>query len=252
MLILEKEIFDTYYTSLLYGLVLIMIGIIYSIRYAIFNPALILGFAGITLWHYILAARYDTFVNMVRVAGVNVSSFPAEYPYSMWIWMINLLIFVIILSVYGPTAIKAFRIEQLARKIFKMAAGNVVSTGDGFTSRPFHAGTKEYTKEQITGFSLYISGKMIAVPRYTETGIRLSFSMVKSPLSKAANPDISYVQFDYNQHITIHIASGDYKRFRNQLTFDQLCESMGDLFKRFLNYYINNQEARILNELKSI
>ena len=92
---------------------------------------------------------------------------------------------------------------------------------------------------------------MIVYPVYTEAGIFMTFSMGKSPLAIKDSSEISYITFENKGKVSVHIASGDYKRFRKQLTFDRLCASLGDTFKRFLNYYVNNQENRILTELKS-
>jgi len=56
-LIIEKQAFGTIYTSWLYGLILILFGFLYSFRYKLYQPAVIFCLAGITLWHYVLAAH---------------------------------------------------------------------------------------------------------------------------------------------------------------------------------------------------
>jgi hypothetical protein len=249
-LIIEDQAFGTYYTMWLYGLLLIVAGIIYSFRYKLYQPALIFCLAGITLWHYALAAHYDTCIIMLRSTGINISANPANNPFSMMTWLINLLIFLTLLPISGPVLLKAFRLEQSARKIFRTAAQTVTSSGDGFTSRPYYAGNAEYSKEQITRFTQYLAGQMLVYPVFSETGVSLTFSMGKSPLAINDCGEVSFVIFENSGKITVHIASGDYRRFRKQLTFDRLCESIGDTFRRFLNYYIQNQEARILAELK--
>jgi hypothetical protein len=250
-LIIEDRAFGTFYTSWLYGLSLIIIGIIYSARYKLYQPALILSLAGITLWHYVLASHYDTCLMMIRSLGLDISSYPGSSPFSMLTWMINLLILFLLIAIMGPLVIKALRLEQSANQIFKTAAKPVISSGNGFTSRPFYAGNAEYSKEQITGFSQYLEGQMIVYPVYSETGVFLTFSMGKSPVAVKESSEISYITFENTGKIIVHIAFKDYKKFRKQLTFDHLCESLGDLFKRFLNYYVHNQESRILSELKS-
>ena len=75
--------------------------------------------------------------------------------------------------------------------------------------------------------------------------------MRRSPLSIHEPSEISYVYFDYEGKIIVHISETDYRRYKAELTFDQLCESMSDVFKRFLNHYINNQENRINLELNN-
>ena len=250
LLIIEKQAFGTYYTSVLYGLILILFGIIYTVRYNLYQPALLFCFAGITLWHYLPAARYDTCISMLSTLGINISMNPEDNPFTMLTWIINLVIFLIMVPIVGPAVAKAYKLEQSAKRIFKTAAQTVSSSKNGFTSRPFFAGNAEYSKEQITGFVQYLAGKTIVYPVFTDTGIYMTFSMGKSPLSIKESKEISYINFENTGHITVIISAQDYKRFRKQVTFDQLCESLSSLFKRFLNYYINNQEARIMTELK--
>jgi hypothetical protein len=235
----------------LFGLILILAGTIYSVRYKLYQPALLFSIAGLTLWHYALAAHFDTCLVMLRQLGIDIFLNSGNNPFSMITWLINLVIFFIVLAISGPVILKAFRLEQAARGIFRTSSKPVITSGNGFTSRPFFAGNAEYTKEQITGFAQYLAGQMIVYPVYTEAGIFMTFSMGKSPLAIKDSSEISYITFENTGKVSVHIASGDYKRFRKQLTFDRLCESLGDTFKRFLNYYVNNQETKILSELKS-
>jgi hypothetical protein len=250
-LIIENQAFDTYYTMWVYGLLLIITGIFYSFRYKIYQPGMLFCLAGVTLWHYALAAHFDTCLIMLRQLGFDISLIPANNPFSMMIWLINLVVFLILMIFTGPVILKAFRLEQAAMGIFRAAAQTVTTTGNGFTSRPFFAGNAEYSKEQITGFTQYLAGQMIVYPVYSEAGVFMTFSMGKSPLAIKDSSEISYITYENTGKITVHIASADYRRFRKQLTFDRLCDSLGEVFKRFLNYYINNQESKILLELKS-
>jgi len=250
ILIIEKQAFGTFYSSWLYGLLLILFGIIYSLRYKLYQPVVIGALGGLTLWHYILAAHFDTCITMLQLIGFDVFITTANNPFSMGIWMINLVLLLIVIPIFGPIVSKSFQLEQSTKRIFITSAQTVISSGNGFTSRPYVAGKTTFPKEQITGFAQYLSGQMLAHPVFTNSGIFLTFSMGKSPLAIREPGEISYVSFENSGNITVHIAEKDYRRFRKQLTFDRLCESLGEVFKRFLNYYANNQEDRIAFELK--
>ncbi|MCK4639017.1 MAG: hypothetical protein KAT33_06320 [Bacteroidales bacterium] len=250
-LIIEDKAFGTYYSSWLYGLVLILVGILYSVRYKLFQPALVICLIGLTVWHYFLATHFEANIYMLQLLGIDISINPEDNPFSMLTWVINAVVLLILMAVTSPVLNKAFKLEKSARRIFKTAASTVFSATNGFTSRPYSAGYAEYTKDQIIGFTHYLSGKIIVFPVYRENGIYLTFSMRRSPLSINEPTEISYVYFDYEGKITVHISAKDYKRYKEELSFDQLCGSMSDVFKRFLNYYINNQESRIIPELKN-
>jgi len=251
LLIIEDQALGTYYTSWLYGLLLIFFGILYSVRFKLYQPAVIGCFAGITLWHYMLAAHYDTSLSMLHAIGIDISTNPGHSPFTMMIWLINLILFLVSLPIFGPVVLKSFRLALSAKRIFNTAAQTVTSNGNGFTFRPYVAGNVSHPKEKITGLAQYLSGHMLVHPVFTGSGVFLTFSMGKSPLAIREPNEISYVSFENSGNISVHIAEKDYKRFRKQLTFDRLCEALGDVFKRLLDYYADNQEARILSELKS-
>ncbi|MBC8486984.1 MAG: hypothetical protein H8D45_13225 [Bacteroidetes bacterium] len=250
-LIIEKKAFGTFYTSWLYGLILILVGIMYSIRFKLYQPLLFFCLGGLTLWHYWLADYFDTNIYMLKLIGIDFAMNSENSPFSMLSWIINLVILFSVMPFTMPVLGKALKLETYARRLFKTAARTVYSATNGFTSRPYSAGHAEYTKEQIIGFTNYLAGKTITFPVYKEKGIYLTFSMRRSPLSIHKPTEISYVYFDYEGKITVHISERDYRRYKAELSFDQLCESMSDVFKRFLNYYINNQESRINLELKN-
>ena len=141
------------------------------------------------------------------------------------------------------------RLRKNARKIFGLASDNVHESTEGFTSRPFNAGQAEYSSDEIQGFAHFLNGKYIAKAITQKDKAVLAFSLGISPL---ANPDpqkISYVSFSNKGNIAVHVSEYDYHRYRRQLTFDQLCAALADLFKRFLQYYRQGKESRILVEL---
>jgi hypothetical protein len=251
LLIIEDQALGTYYLSWLYGLMLIFFGILYSVRFKLYQPAVIFCSAGITLWHYMLAAHYDTSLSMLHAIGIDISANPGNSPFTMMIWLINLIIFLILLPIFGPVVLKSFRLALSAKRIFNTAAQTVITTGNGFTGRPYVAGNSSAPEAQITGFVQYLSEQKLVYPKFIEPGVFLTFSMGKSPLANGEINGLSYFAFENNGKLTVHISQKDYKRFRKQLTFDKLCDSMAALFKRFFDYYANNQEARIITELQS-
>ena len=251
ILIIEKQAFGTFYTSWLYGLILVFFGILYSARYRMYQPAVLFCLAGITLWHYVLAAHAESAIPLLRMFGIHHIAGPDDHPFSMATWIINLLVFLVLLPLLGPPVVKAYRLEQSAKQLFRLASMPVSTAREGFTNRPFYAGNPGFTKEQFTGFATFLSINMIAFPIFTENSIVLTFSMGKSPLTARDPLEVSYILFDESGSLSVHISGSDYHKFKSRLTFDRLCESTGSLFMRFLEYYAGNKEARILSELKA-
>lgn len=150
-----------------------------------------------------------------------------------------------------PVILGNEKLESNARRLFNLAAELVQETSCGFTPRPYSACKAEYTKDEIRGFARFMSGKNIVKSLIREKVVTLTFSMGISPLKKPELKLISYISFDIEGNIAVHISEHDYKMFREKLTFDQLCESLGDVFKRLLEYYKQGHENRILVELTS-
>ncbi len=143
------------------------------------------------------------------------------------------------------------KLESNARRLFNLAAEHVHEALNGFTDRPYSACKAEYSKDEVRGFARFMGGQKIVKSIIQKEAIILAFSMGISPLKEPDLQQISYVSFDNEGNVSVHISAYDYNRFKEELTFDHLCASMGDIFIRFLEYYNKGLESRIIVELKS-
>lgn len=143
------------------------------------------------------------------------------------------------------------RFELNSRRLFRLASERLYKTGNGFTERPFSAGMTEYSNDELLGFVRFIKGNFIARPFYYESYICLSFSMNTSLVVIKEGTEVSHINLGYDGSVTVKISDKDYRDYREKLSFDQLCASMADIFIRFVDYYKNGLESRIISELKS-
>ena len=150
-----------------------------------------------------------------------------------------------------PLLLSNEKLESNARRLFNLAAELVDEASCGFTPRPYSSGKAEYTKDEIRGFARFMSGKNIVKSLIRDKVVTLAFSVGISPLKKPELRRISYISFDIEGNISVYISECDYKMFKEKLTFDQLCGSLSDVFTRFLEYYQQGHENRIIVELKS-
>jgi len=159
-----------------------------------------------------------------------------------------LVLFVIInwRSLYGQE-----RYELNSRRLFRLAAELLNETGDGFTERPYSAGKAEFTKDEMQGFSRFLNGKYVAKPFHFEDRIMFAFSMNNSLVNLDNPTEVSNVTFDQKGNIAVVISEKDYREFVARFNFDQLCDSMANVFRRFLEYYCQGLENRIITELKT-
>lgn len=143
------------------------------------------------------------------------------------------------------------RISMKGRRILELAAKPVTQTKDGFTSRPFLAGRASYTKEQVIKFAKFLMRELIAIYMNDKnqvilvihsSGMASCFSFIKPYLVKS-----TWVSFDFSGNILVSVSEKDYKKYREELSFDQLCQSLGDLFKRFFVHFIKGKQEKILD-----
>lgn len=132
------------------------------------------------------------------------------------------------------------RIKWYYSDILELAARPVQTFEDGFSERPFPAGKADYTREEIEGFAGLLGRKAVAVPRFEEDRVVLVIpeNVLGFFLFPARSHDGStYLSFGFDGAVTVNIARKDYSRYRDELTFDQLCSSLGSMFKELLSRY---------------
>ncbi len=56
----------------------------------------------------------------------------------------------------------------------------------------------------------------------------------------------TYVSVDYSRKISVNIAKKDYKKYKEEYAFDELCESLRNLFKTFLEYLVKGEQEKII------
>jgi len=163
------------------------------------------------------------------------------------ILLIPLGILLIYILVTGQISLKG-------RKVLEKAAKSITQTKNGFTPRPFPAGQATYTREQIEKFARYMMRKLLTIYLkdnnrivlvINSSGMASCFCFIKPYLIKS-----TFISFDFSGNILVSISEKDYKKYREELSFDQLCKSLGDLFKTFLQHYQNGEEGKILDMIK--
>lgn len=163
----------------------------------------------------------------------------------------HVLLSLLVLLVAWPVVSRNERLDRNARRLFRLAAEQVHEAGSGFTERPYASGAAECSREDVVGLACLLNAQHIVKPRYVDDGVLLTFSMGISPLKEPEPGAISYVSLGFDGAVSVHIARQDYELYRERLTFDRLCASMAEVFRRFLEHYRRGLDGRIANELKS-
>jgi len=178
------------------------------------------------------------------IPSYGISLFKATYAITFLI----LVLFVIINwnALYGQE-----RFEINSRRLFRLAAELIRDTSGGFTERPYSAGKITFTTDELMGFARFMNGKYVAKTIHLGNNICFAFSMNRSLVNLEDPKEVSHVVIEYNGNISVTVSEKDYRDYIDRFSFDQVCSSMAAIFERFLEYYKQGLENRIITELKT-
>ena len=98
---------------------------------------------------------------------------------------------------------------------------------------------------------IYLNGKFVTRTFHQGDEFYLSFSMNRSVLTIGDPTETSNIRINSAGEVAVQVSQADYRQYRKRFSFDQLCASMGGLFARFLGYYREGRETRIITELRT-
>ena len=149
------------------------------------------------------------------------------------------------------------KLRWRGREILELAAMNINEATNGFTERPRPLGKIDYRQSELQAFTSYLKSKLIAFT-YGETDKTVIVPIMmgneyRLPLGFSNDySENTWIAIDKEGNISAHISKDDYLKYKESLSFDQLCESLGNLFILFFEYYQKGEEVRILHEISKI
>ena len=149
------------------------------------------------------------------------------------------------------------RAKWRGRDILELAAAPIEDLGDGFTERPYPSGKIDYSWDEILGFARFCGRRMISLSYIESERIYLvPVRMGKEfghlwNVSRNISKD-TWVCFASDGNVTVNISKDDYYLYRDDLSFDQLCDSLADLYVEFLDLYRRNLTVRIIDRLNAV
>jgi hypothetical protein len=167
-----------------------------------------------------------------------------------------LVIFVLLLPVLGYYAFTK-KIKWRGREILELAAAPVEEVRNGYTPRPLPAGKLIYTKNELLAFTEFVRRNLIAIP-YNE-GQRIVMVVVKMGeefrYMLGLHDHIlneTWISFDFEGEVSVNISQRDYLEFREALSFDQLCDSLSQLFIDFFDLFRRGESARVIDRMDAL
>lgn len=140
------------------------------------------------------------------------------------------------------------------REILELAAVPVTDIEKGFSERPYPVGRVDFTDIELDGFNYFVKRNLIAIPVHDQD--RVAF-VINQDLNFILGFDNSYINktfvlFEKDGRVLAHISKRDYLRYRDNFAYDQLCNSLGNLFIDFFDRYKKGEAIVIIDQLNDL
>ena len=142
-------------------------------------------------------------------------------------------------------------------EILELAALSVENGGTGYTPRPRPVGQVEISKTEIARFTDFVTRELIALVFYEADSIFFVpvMLMLDVPYMLGIKQDFmdeTWIGLDAEGKLSVHISEKDYLRYKTDLDFDRLCESMGEVFAEFIELSKQGEEGRIIDKMNAL
>lgn len=149
------------------------------------------------------------------------------------------------------------KLKWRGQEILELAAMPVEDTGNNYTARPRPAGQTMVTRTEMVRFVNFITSHLIAIVYREEKRFVFVIPMPGKDLPhlfglKKDYIEDTWVAIDFEGNIAVNISEKDYLLLKQDLNFDQLCESMGNLFIEFLELSQDGKEHRIIEKMDAL
>ena len=198
---------------------------------------------------YFLSLLFGQFFAMV-VLTMAATLYVKAYPYLIFPFVVLMAASFTLMFIF----IFQRKLKWRTREMLELAAQPIVDKTNGLTQRPFQAGEIQYSPDEIRDFASFIRRNLIAIPVLEQARIVfiLNIPTRKLLLFSKRYDKCSWVAFSYNGKVTVNIQQQDYFMYRDFWAFDQLCQSLGDLFIDFMKLYHNGEEHQIIYRLNAL
>jgi hypothetical protein len=242
-------------------LVAVLLGVLFAPQAAFIFVAIVfwgyaaygfLVFARTLNTSFVVQALFQVTAGLVSLATANLIENPADKGLVIFSLVCELffLIWLVLLVINR-------KMKWRGRDILELAAVPVEQIGNGYTSRPLPAGKTDFSQRQIMEFAEFARRNLLAFSyvgkdKVVFVPIRTGREFLYVMGFKKDYLDDTWVAFAFDSNISVNISHQDYLEFMESLAFDQLCESLGNLFIEFIEMYHRGEGVRVLDRLDNL
>jgi hypothetical protein len=149
------------------------------------------------------------------------------------------------------------KLKWRGQEVFELAAMPVEDTGNSYTPRPRPAGKTQVSKTEMIRFVDFITSNLIAFAFREDNRIVFVPALPRKdyPYLLGMKTDYledTWVAIDYDGNVSVNITEEDYLLFKQDLNFDQICESLGGVFIEFLDLSREGRESQIIDKMNAL
>jgi hypothetical protein len=169
---------------------------------------------------------------------------------------------ILMVSMYALLMVVAYqafnrKLRWRGEEIFELAALPVEDIGNSFTARPRPAGQVPVSKTEMIRFVDFVTRYLIAFPFKEENRVVFVLTLPGNDLPylfgiKKDYLEDTWVAIDYDGNITVNITEEDYLLFKTDLDFDQICQSLGNVFGEFLQLSKDGKDSQIIDRMNAL
>lgn len=143
------------------------------------------------------------------------------------------------------------------RELLELAAMNITESPESFTPRPRPIAKLQFTKPELRDFAGFLERNLISLVFIEDNGLVCMPVRVgeEIPLLYKFNIDYAdrtWVRFQFDGNVTARISKKDYLYYKDDLSFDNLCNSLGQLYLEFFELFRQGKEIRIIDRMDEL
>ncbi len=149
------------------------------------------------------------------------------------------------------------KLKWKGRELLELAAQNVNITSNSHTERPLPTGNVDYSRDELNNFSKFFEKNLLGLAYKEDNRIVFMPLKYKNEYFALYNPKYNYkektwVAISNNGNVSVNISKQDYLDYKEDLAFEQLCNSLSDTIVEFIELYIAGREVRIIDKMDSL
>jgi hypothetical protein len=170
---------------------------------------------------------------------------------------ITLAVATVLLFVYILYLNFTRKLKWRGREILELAAQNIEQKTNSHTDRPLPIGNVDFSQDELYNFAKFFEKNLLGLTYKEDNRIVFMPLKYKNEFFALYNFNYNYkektwISVGNNGNVSVNISKQDYLDYKEDLAFNQLCKSLGDVIIEFIELYTSGREVRIIDKMDNL